>query len=564
MKNRKAILLLVFAIVALAAANLMLKHYNENGMRPGMRPMLMELDGEMSSVTIERRGDHPIKLVKTANWRLTDPYPGSVDESVVMRFLDALATAPVKDVVSDANLLQLGHSREDFSLVEPLLRISLTNVDGLTESVAFGTPTPNGDGIYAVVGDLPLVFTVPTEVLAAVDITADKLRRRSLFILTPEFVTSFDIRSERGDINSFVHDANGWKVGNTRASDVKVKQFLSKILSASAESFLWPTGASNETEIATVSLLAGYGLDPESAVTITFKGADGNDRQISFGKSADETHVYALVQNAGAIVTVASGLKDAAGKESVMFTDSRLFPIDRKNVTSFTVTDGDIAYSLSGDDGNWRLESPIAAPADRQFVERMLDRILALSPADSDPMGVQVSIATNANPVQVSRRSVLGDAAGFEGLRSRQMLNIDARLVKRLVSVVGGKSKSVVYSRERRDWNVDGGDDGRAVGVVNADGVNTVLKALGPLTATKVVKIMVKAADLDDYALDKPFLTVSIDQDREGSVRRNVLVGGVAPDGGRFATIGSSDAVFVISDETVKALSAKIVGLTSH
>ena len=39
----------------------------------------------------------------------------------------------------------------------------------------------------------------------------------------------------------------------------------------------------------------------------------------------------------------------------------------------------------------------------------------------------------------------------------------------------------------------------------------------------------------------------------------NVLVGGKAPDGGRYATVGSADAIFTIPRETMKLLSLSLL-----
>ena len=68
----------------------------------------------------------------------------------------------------------------------------------------------------------------------------------------------------------------------------------------------------------------------------------------------------------------------------------------------------------------------------------------------------------------------------------------------------------------------------------------------------------VQTHDLEAYGLDSPYMTVAIDQDREDAVRRNIMIGKDAADG-RFATVGSADAVFVISHETAKALSSQLV-----
>ena len=87
--------------------------------------------------------------------------------------------------------------------------------------------------------------------------------------------------------------------------------------------------------------------------------------------------------------------------------------------------------------------------------------------------------------VLIPRERILGKRT-FEDLRSREMLKIDAPLVKRIVSTVGGKtpkSASVVYDRERRQWNLDTEADGVAV---NVKGVESVLSVINPLAAVHV------------------------------------------------------------------------------
>ncbi len=54
-------------------------------------------------------------------------------------------------------------------------------------------------------------------------------------------------------------------------------------------------------------------------------------------------------------------------------------------------------------------------------------------------------------------------------------------------------------------------------------------------------------------------LTVAIDLAKEDSIRRNILVGDKTHNG-RFATVGASDAVFVLPDSACDELSQDIVG----
>ena len=51
---------------------------------------------------------------------------------------------------------------------------------------------------------------------------------------------------------------------------------------------------------------------------------------------------------------------------------------------------------------------------------------------------------------------------------------------------------------------------------------------------------------------------VAVDVDAADAVRQNVLVGGTAPGGGRYATVGGADAVFVISRRTAADFTAPL------
>ena len=454
----------------------------------------------------------------------------------------------------------MGRTRADFSLEEPVLTVTLTGMDKSVCRFMFGSATPTQDGVYASVEGVDAVFILGKPAFSFVDVRPDDLRQRSLLPLGGAWVTSFEIKREGIPLLEFLRTGEGWNVGSEKASSQKITEFIDDLTTASAVSFIWPVGSSNETDHVTSSLLAGYGLDPDSAVTVTLNDINGKSRRLSFGKEADDGNVYALVQNGNAIVTVPSKLRDFARQDPVMFTDSRLFPVEARSVNGFSVSSDGSLYSLVRDkDGKWGLESPVVAPADQEASDALLSLILSLSPADVvKENGVAVSVLTNMSKVLIPRERILGKRT-FEDLRSREMLKIDAPLVKRIVSTVGGKTPktaSVVYDRERRQWNLDTEADGVAV---NVKGVESVLSVINPLTAVRIEKLAVVAADLDDYGLDTPFLTVAIDQDSDETIRRNILIGKKTR-GGRFATIGSSDAIFVISDATVSRLSASIVG----
>ena len=560
MRNLKALVVLLFFIFLLLAANVAVRLGSGETLAAGRKTLLEDLEG-LSRIRIERKAAQPVEIERTgAQWRLRQPYQGSVDEQIVMRFLDVLAMTPISDAISDSALLKLGRTRVDFSLADPEIKVSLSDVKGSCVSLGFGTTTPLVGGVFVSIGGLDSVFVVPTNVLAAVDVDAERFRRRSLFTVGPDAIASFTIRRPVGSPLEFTRDDSGWKAGNSAMSAQKVREFLSGLTSAEALDFMWPVGASNETEHASTALLVGYGLDPDSALTVALKGVDGESRRISFGKTDDRGRAYALVHGGAAIVTVPAALRDMAAQDASVFADSRLFPVEAATVGSFSVSDNGVQYALvRGKDGGWTLESPIVAKAADAVVDAMLSRILALSASDIGGAGdvVSVSLATNAEKSVVSRASVF-EKTSPEDLRAKEIMRIDPARVKRIVRIEGGTagSTAVVYDRERKAWNAEG-DSGK--GVADVEGVKGVLSVLNPLAASRIEKLKVPAADLDDYGLDTPFLTVAVDQDVDGSVRRNIIIGKKTV-GGRFATVGSSDAVFVLDDEQTGRLSAAIIG----
>ena len=208
------------------------------------------------------------------------------------------------------------------------------------------------------------------------------------------------------------------------------------------------------------------------------------------------------------------------------------------------------------DDGSWRMDSPISAPASLTAVESLVATVLALRGGDADERGVEVSISADERKVHVSRES-LGPHFRLENLRSLEILKIDPASVRRL-SVTGTDTngmKSVAYDRDRRAWSVEASS---VPGTVSEGGITRVLGVVNPLEAGRIVKLKVSADDLGGYGLDKPRLTVAIDLEREDAIRRNILVGD-ATSGGCFATVGASDAVFVLPETAVYDLSADIV-----
>lgn len=562
MKNRRAIFYMVLALLVVVGAHVLLSFKGGTGTALVQRMNL--LDRQFVSATrvdLERLGKPEITIEKKGEWRMVAPYSASVDERTIARLIDTLVFGEIDDRTTDQELLRLGHSRRDYGLdEESALRLTATiETPSLKFSQTILIGSQASAGVYAAVEGEDAVYIVPTNVVAAVDMPPEGFRQRSVFPLWADAVVAFDVKDGAGSFLRFVRDGEAWTMrspARVNANAAKIRKLLDDLSAAEAVDFMWPVGAKDESPIATASLLAGYGLDPDTAVTLTLKCSDGTDRQISFGKNARDGLVYALVQNAEAIVTVDGALRDQAIAGTSEYTDSRLFTMERSAISRLSVSDGETNYLLSrGEDGSWRLDAPLSAPTDPVGVNRLLDSLLALKTADLAHDGITVGVSTSSAPITVSREA-LGHLR-LEDLRSREIMRIDSANVKRIVVTPrGGKPTSVVNDKDRRVWNVE---QSPQQGAADADAIDAILQALDPLEAQSIVLIKVSAADLRKYGLETPSFSVAIDQDREDAVRRNLLIGAPAPTGGAFATLGSTDAVFILDSSIVSRLEKPLV-----
>ncbi len=560
MSNRRTIFWMLLMLAVLVAAHVLL---NVRGTRADARilrqSVLVRGADRATGFLLARQGEPTVAIERNLNdWRIVAPFTAAADARRIMRLADALAFRPVLDSQSDFELLKLGRKRSDFGLEVPRLSVSVLG-DGVTNAVvSFGDLTPTEDGAYAAVGESDLVYVVPTNVLACADLPVSGFRNRRLFLSETE-VVSIDVRRGAGPFLRLVRKGEAWRVEEPRkavASAQRVALLLSALQTTEAEEFFWPVGATNEPSRTTVALLAGYGLDPESAVTITLRGRDGSDRTVSLGKEAGRGRVYALVQNGGAVVSLDAGLKDLALAESESFVDSRLFPYEAKAITTISMVDGETTYLLArAPNGRWRMDAPVAAPADQSAVDDLVTKLLQLTAKEAETNGVRVSVAANAEPVAVSREQLFSNHR-LEGLRSKNVLRVAADDVRRIVSTVNGeKPTSVVWNPDRRVWNVESAPE---AGAADEKAIAAFLAVLNPLKAASVAKLKVAPAELATYGLAKPRQTVAVDLSKEGAVRRNILIGDRA-EGGYYATLGSLDAIFVLPAETVERLTASLV-----
>jgi len=554
MSSRRSIVWLVFFILLAGVAHLLISaRYGGSVVSARTNPLVPGAD-RATLLELSRPGAPSVVALRSERWRMIAPFAAAVDSETVLRALDALAFSSVTDVLTDPEMRRLGRSLADFGLEDPSLRLTV-RCDLQDATVSFGRHTPGGDGVYARISDRSGVCVVASNVFASVDLSLDDLRNPKLLTDGPISVSAVDVRRSPGRFVRVSRQTSGaWQMLEPAKAPVaaaRVTALVQMLSSARSLRFVWPVVGEPTSAAPPVSLLAGYGLDPESAMTVSLTAQDGSSRYVSFGKAADGDSVYALVQNGGAVVTVPVALRDRLLVEADSFAELKLFSCEESEITTLSIADGDVVYLLARTpDGEWRIDSPVSAPADQDAVRSLIRTVLSLRTTERDPQGLLVSVSSNATAVVVSRDAVLVQNR-LENLRSKTVLRIPSDRIRRVsVTDMNGRLESAVWDASNRTWLI-GKPDGAALDGLALAGV---LNALDPLTARAIVRLRVAASEAGNYGLENPRFTLAIDPSAEGAVRRNVMIGSPAPGGGAYATVGSTDAVVILPDATVRAL----------
>ena len=527
---------------------------------------------DVKSFDVVRGGTNLVALTRGDDgaWRIIAPYAAPADEAVVRRLVDAVTLLPLGDMRTEEELAALHEDLADFGLAGDVRATVTLRSNSSAVSISFGAPTASGKEVYARTSGLRNVFTVANAAFDAVPLDADGFRRRALVASDAKDVTGIDLRVPESPFVKLVRGAGGWRLAapvEAPADAAAVEKLVAGLAEAKVAEFVLPSASNpppgGESAIKP-SALAPYGLSSDAGFAVTVRAASGAAEQIVFGAHRGTNLVYALVQNGTAVVAVDAALAELCRAGGASFRDSRVFPLGAgERLASVSLTAGSLVYVLAqGTNGVWRLEAPVVAQADPAAAAAMVDRVLRMrrsdvpdSPPEKD--GVRVSVATSAGvqPGVVVPAAFFEGCGAFADLRSKTLLALDPASVRRIsVTPKGAAGITVAPSADRSKWNIEGGPPA----TVSVDAVKKLLTALTRVDAAAVETVAATPDDLRRCGLDVPELTIAIDFEQADSTRRNLLLGGVAAGGGRYATVGGADAVFILSRAVVQELTVTI------
>ena len=534
---------------------------------------------EADGVEIVRPKMPPNRLERTVpgTWRLVRPFAADADSGTVERLLDAVLLVKPGDRLTPTDMRALGRTPRDFGFDPPRAGVTATAA-GRRFALEFGGATPSGTEVYARLGRDSAIFTVPKAAFAAVPADLDAFRRRPVFSADPAAVSVADFRVPGATFVKLARVDGVWRIvqpDKAPAEAAVVKDVLDRLLALRVERFVWPDAWAAEGETAPDAVkvkaarLASYGIDEAEGLSVALWTSPSSVERIVFGSMAGTNDVYALVHGGSTVVTVDASIVGMcrAGREK--FLDARIFPFGADALQSLSVTSGGSVYVLAREtNGLWRIESPVVAPADEQAVADLTDRVLRLRQNDrvpETPAAARVAVtvgppafpsATNLAPVTVQ-----GDfLATPANLRAKRILTVPSASVRRIAVVSAGGETAVERDLPNAAWRLaKTSATAPAISIaVSTAGVSRVLATLADVRAVSVESLNASPDDFRRCGLARPAFTIAADVEAADAVCRNLLLGNAAPGGGRYATAGGADAIFILSRKTVADLTVPL------
>ena len=295
---------------------------------------------------------------------------------------------------------------------------------------------------------------------------------------------------------------------------------------------------------------AGLG-DDEGGYVLSLRNSLGAIERAVIGTAAGSNVVWALTPE-GATVRIGAQLLEECRKCQKTLEDTRVFPVEPKDVTSISISISKSfpAYILSRGTASdpWLLESPVDAPADAALAGRLLAKLLSVRSADILPdatndvkaFDVFVRTAMTNFPTCTIAQDYLVKGMRLPDLRDRLLIRQPIAKVRKVNVCTSAGAKWEL----RPPKLASQGEKPHELFKCLEEGVS----------AERVEMVALKNEDFQRYGFDKPSYTITFELDDKKSAMKTLLIGTAAPGGGRYANIGGSDAAFVLSAATISSL----------
>ena len=537
MKNRRAIAFFLFWSVVFASAFVMLSVFDRSIGEPSGGSMLAVDVREVVRIDIDRRAgtggvrENVSMVRRNGRWRIESPMKAEADEASVKRLIDSVVFAEKIESLSTSDMAGLGRSPRDFGLASPKCTVTIATEHSV-DAFSVGRTTAAGDEVYVSRAGRSGLFTVSSKMADELMRPIAQFRRRRLFSFNPSDVMGLGIKDAGEPLTRLVKSDEKWRIADpvdAPADRQTVEDVIGVLCSAQVMDYVVDAGP-------------GHGLGDGEGFSIALRDTFGSVEKVVFGV-LDGTNAVWAVTPEGAVVHVERDILEQCRMRQKTLEDTRIFPVDASQVTSISLSEGFPAYviSRSGVSAPWMMVSPVGALADAEVVNAILHRMLSLRSADlvSDSGEDSALVSVGASEVNFNARHVsaasLSQDLRFADMLGKTMLRCSKDRLRRIM----------VKPSAGEGWNASHSDD-----------VIALLEA--GIEAERVESVVLNPDDYERCGFGRPAYTISFELSDDASSLKRMLIGSVAPGGGRYAMIGGLDAAFVLSASTVSRLTKPV------
>ncbi len=526
-------------------------------------------------------------------WRLTAPMQAAADAAVVDRVLGELSLVTGDHAVTPSQMDARGLTLASFGLEPPRARIAIGMRGGGAVTLLLGTNAPFGETLFAKRADAPDIFTVRTNLLAALPAEAAGFRDRRLLEGEASSLARIDLERREGGFVSFSRENDEWLIRQPfedRADSDRVRELLTGLLAVEVEDIVDTPRADP----------AAYGLSPEtlSATLTIWKAGDseGTRLELGLGSEQGQARTYARFGSGGPILSVNTNLLVLLAFRAQDFRNRLRVRFDPGAIRKFSLQAGERRLDATrGETEAWMLTEPVQVRGDREHIHAFLDAMPFLQavgfeeenrPFPEAPPLVQTRLYAGGSATgtleQVCLLRVLGRAPGedryradtgtgvvfwLEGpavrqtfgeepfweplrFRDRQMLELGADSIKR-ITVTRGEVAQIADRDEKGQWIAH---DGRRV---NRDAVEAMI---GATRALKAFRLEAPDTDrVDGYGFAIPSARVDYGLSGDAGIQKTLIFGGTDAAGNRYVRIQGDDLVYVMAPELADILTRDLL-----
>ncbi len=357
----------------------------------------------------------PVRLVRQGEaWNLTSPLDWPANPHAVLRIANELKLLEHEASFAVEDLAANGQSLADYGLEQPQLVVTFssggTDAAGAPtapSSLRIGAETPVGNRVYVLSPDGRRVHVVGRSLLDSLRLSPDELRAPTFFSIAFFEVRSLTLQTAApANLRIRVRKSEGdrWSFENpivARASRTAVQLAVSGLNNLETRRYLGVERSNPE-----LADRAGLGA---GALRITLEGNNRRETLLLGNEigplppAADgesELEFYAKLEDRSAIFSVALPVKLATTLRNaqVELRDRRVLDLDGRTITAITLaapgrpelTLQRLEAAGTSTAANWQMmlrqgpgTGPQTLPADREVVERLIQRLQLLEVVDS-------------------------------------------------------------------------------------------------------------------------------------------------------------------------------------